>query len=120
MLTSPTNTTNLQHLNMTIETSDEVSTRQEVGMESSFRDSLGRRGGFVEGRLETLENCSKTHHYRLTADYENDHGDDGRGEFASGFGGRARNCGRLKEDRGVVLRESHFQSFFSLSPPKFK
>ena len=57
MLTSPTNTTNLQHLNMTMETSDEVSTRQEVGMESSICDSLVKRGGFVEGRLETLENC---------------------------------------------------------------
>ena len=81
---------------------------------------LETTGEFVEKRVETLENCSKTHHYRLTADYENDHGDDGRGEFASGFGGIARNCGRLKEDRGVVLRESHFQSFFSLSPLKFK
>ena len=89
-------------------------------MESSIRDSLGKRGGFVEGRLETLENCSKTHHYRLTADYENDHGDDGRGEFASGFGERAGNRGHSKEDRGEVVRESHFHSFFSLFPPKFK
>ena len=45
MLTSPTNITNSQHLNMTMETSDEVSTRQEVGMESSICDSLGNGGG---------------------------------------------------------------------------
>mgnify|MGYP006996128510 CR=1 FL=1 len=50
MLTSPTNTTNSQHLNMTMETSDEVSTRQEVGMESSICDSLGKREGSSRNR----------------------------------------------------------------------
>ena len=76
-------------------------------------------GVFVEKRVETLEIAQK-HHYRPTADYGNDHGDHGRGEFASGFGGRAGSRGPSKEDRGEVVRESHFQSFFSLFPPKFK
>ena len=84
-------------------------------MESSIFDSLGKGGGVVEGRVKTLENCSKTHHYRLTADHKNDHGDNRRGEFASGFGGRAGSRGRAKKDRGVGLRESHFQSFLTLS-----
>jgi len=42
---SSTNTTITQHMKMTMETSDEVSTRQEVGIESSICDSLGKREG---------------------------------------------------------------------------
>jgi len=47
MLTSPTNTTNSQHLNMTMETSEEVSTGQEVMKESNIIDIKDMEGAIL-------------------------------------------------------------------------
>ena len=44
---SSTNTTITQHMKMTMETSEEVSTRQEVMKESSFTMLKGREGAIL-------------------------------------------------------------------------
>ena len=52
------------------------------------------------------------------ADYENDYGDNGRGELASGFEGQARHRGLSKEDWGAILRGVLILAENSLFPPK--
>ena len=72
-----------------------------------------------------LRNGSKRHkiaqkHTMIVkpADYENAHGDNGRGELASGFEGQARHRGLSKEDGGAILRGVLILAENSLFPPK--
>ena len=81
---SSTNTAITQLLKMTMETSEEVSTGQEVLLESSFIMLKGREGAIWACASVQVQNAYFSHQHHQLAASEHDHGDVRRGEYAPG------------------------------------
>ena len=72
-------------------TSDEVSTGQEVKEKSSIIDIKEREGAVLACASNKAQNAHFSHQHHHYAAYENDHGDVGGGEYASGYEGDVDN-----------------------------
>ena len=79
------------------------------GVEVEYiRASSETQGGLLRNGSKRHKIAQKHTMIVKPADYENDHGDVGRGELASGFGGQARHFGLPKEDGEPFCLSSNF------------
>ena len=81
---SSTNTTITQHMKMTMETSEEVSTGQEVMKESNIINIKEMGGSIWACASVQVQNAYFSHQHHQLAASEHDHGDVRRGEYAPG------------------------------------